>query len=243
MIRIDNLSKSFYKEKKESLILQNINLTIKPGQITGLIGLNGAGKSTLIKVIAGLYKDYNGRVEFPDEFLNPEDRQISMLSSEQGLYNNLKVKKLIFYYGSLFSKNFEYKNIEIQNLVNFLGLDSIIEKQVSGLSSGWRQKLLIMLTFMCNPRVILLDEPSNFLDFQGQQQLNKLIEDAKSNGKYIIYASHNLYEIEKISDNIIFIHQGKIVFHKDVSEIINNETNKYKNSKLNDIIREYLENA
>ena len=244
MIELNNICKSFYNKQgmktQEFKSLENICLEIIPSQITGLIGLNGAGKTTLLRVIAGLYQPTQG--EMSVKFSSIKEHRVSMLSSEQGLYKHLSVKNLIHYLGSLQNSDFSFNDDNTKYLISFLQLEKIIHKQVSALSSGWRQKVLILLAFINNPDIILLDEPSNYLDFQGQEQLSVLINQAREKHKTIIYASHNLFEIERIADSIIFIHQGKVVFHKLKDEMYDDFEGKDNEMNLLDIINYWMPN-
>jgi len=219
MISLNNISKKFHN----LYALKDITLTIHPSKITGLIGLNGAGKTTLIRTIAGLYKPTTGNIVC-NFISNITARKISLLSCEQGLYNSLTTKKTIEYFGILQDKDFHINATDIQELIQQLGLQAIYNEKIETLSSGWRQKVLILLTFMNDPQVILLDEPSNYLDFLGQRQLDALLHKAKDNGKYIVYASHNLYDIERKCDQILLLHNGELLFYKPKEEIYNLET-------------------
>ena len=213
-MKIDNISKSFLQTDKSYLqALANISFEMKPGEITGLIGLNGAGKTTLIKIMAGLYKHDEGYLQI--------DLKKSLLSAGQGIYKNLKVCQLINYIGLLQNKTFDINKYEIQELIHFLNLESFLDKKIETLSAGWKQKILILLTFFNDPELILLDEPSSFLDFHGQKQLDELIYHSKHKGKYVLLTSHNLNEIEKKSDNILFLDKGKQVFFETKESITN----------------------
>jgi ABC-2 type transport system ATP-binding protein len=214
MIRIDNISKSF----KQNKVLKDISLLINSSEITGLIGLNGAGKTTLIRTIAGLYTPDSGNVIFDFNTTNLT-RKIALLSAEQGLYRTLTVEKTIKYFGTLQNENFDIKSKKTSDLINTLGIKAVLNKKIEELSSGWRQKVLILLTFINNPKIILLDEPSNYLDFFGQKQLSELLLCHTENANYTVYASHNLHDIEKKCDRIILIHEGLILFDINKSDI------------------------
>lgn len=208
MIEVLNVYKSFGVE-----VLSAVSFCMYPGKITGLIGLNGAGKTTLIRVLAGLYSADKGMVNLAGV------KKISLLSAEQGLYKSLKVKMLIEYLGKLQAESFDLLSEEHQFLLKKLQLDKVLDKKVAELSSGWKQKLLLSLSFLNQPDLILLDEPGNYLDFEGQRQLNELLQKYKEIGKYILLATHNLHEAELKCDRIVFINQGRIVFSRDKKEL------------------------
>ena len=236
MIKIEAVSKRF-QIGKDSYIqaLSNISFEFDNGEIVGLIGLNGAGKTTLIKVLAGLYMPDSGNLcEEPHKSEKPLLR--SLLSAGQGLYKSLTVERLIKYFGKLQNQDFDFYSTEVKELINFLDLNSFLNKKIETLSAGWKQKILVLLTFLNDPELILLDEPSSFLDFLGQKQLDELIELHKSKGKYIVYATHNLHDIEKKCDKIALIDKGVLLFF-DTKE---NLLKKYEVQSLEDVVYKCL---
>jgi ABC-type multidrug transport system ATPase subunit len=225
MIHIKSITKHYAK----TIALSEVSFEMNPGEIVGLIGLNGAGKTTLIRVISGLCKLYRGEVHF-DFNKSATPRLVSVLSAEQGLYKSLTSEMMINYFGRLQNPAFHIS--DINHLIKQLNIQPVIDKKIEHLSSGWRQKILVLLTFMNDPQIILLDEPSNYLDFLGQQQLEELINTEKTKGKYIIYATHNLHSLETKCDKVIFLHDGKLLqqflppfdnIYKTVFTLVNRE--------------------
>jgi sodium transport system ATP-binding protein len=204
MINLKNITKRF----KTIIALSDISFDILPGEIVGLIGLNGAGKTTLLRTLSGLYTLDGGEVNFDfDTTVTP--RKVALLSSESGLYHTLTTERMINYFGLL--QNPDFKVSDIAHIIEHLKIQSVMNKKIEQLSSGWKQKILIILTFMNEPQIILLDEPSNYLDFYGQNQLDELLKTEKSKGKYIVYATHNLHQIETKCDKVVLLHDGKIL--------------------------------
>jgi len=214
MITINNISKGFQTTRHQySEILKDISFTIHPGEITGLIGLNGAGKTTLIRTIAGLYTPNKGSIDFIIDSQTTK-KNISVLSSEHRLYGTLSVKKNINYFGILSDPDFDIDHPDTQQMIKFLQIHDVYDKPIEKLSSGWRQKILILLAFLHKPQLLLLDEPSSYLDFLGQRQLDSLIQLAKNAGKCILYASHKLHDIQTKCDNIILLHEGRLLMNE-----------------------------
>ena len=204
MIRLRNISKSFFIAKKQTVeVLSDISADIEPGKITGIIGLNGAGKTTLIRIIAELYKPSSGDVLFDFKSQNIV-RKTAILSSEQGLYRNLSTKMIIEYFGRLQNEAFNFHSPEVKRLIEILGLEKVLHIKTEILSAGTRQKLLLLLTFINDPEVILLDEPANYLDFLGKKRLDDLMMEFRDKNKYILYATHNLHDIEQKCEKCIF---------------------------------------
>ena len=238
MIILENICKRFEIRKKFHIeVLSDINLNISPGKITGLIGLNGAGKTTLIKVIAELYRPTAGSIDFDFDVSNVI-RKTSFLSSEHGLYKNLSSEKLIRYFGQLQNPLFDYNGNDVKNLIELLEMKEILNKKISVLSSGMRQKLLILLAFINDPEIILLDEPANYLDFLGKKQLDDLVNIFKEKNKYIVYATHNLHDICLKCDKCAFLHNGHLVFYDEMENIYSN----YKSNNLEEIVFKIINN-
>ena len=251
MIKIENISKRFYPEKssKSQIVeaLINVSMEINRGEVIGLIGLNGAGKTTLIKILAGLYTPDTGKVEmvqtvnpppFPPHsyFMGGAKLRTSLLSAGQGLYRALTVERLINYFGILQNKDFDFQDHEVIELVEFLGLKPYLQKKIETLSSGWRQKVLVLLAFLNDPDLILLDEPSSFLDFLGQRELFELIDKEKKKGKYIVYATHNLFDIETRCDKIALLDKGALKFFETKENLFK----EYNTQSLEEIVLKLL---
>jgi len=238
VIRLRNVSKKIEINKKKYIeVLSNITLDIEPGEITGLIGVNGAGKTTLIKLISELYKPSNGTIEY-DFDLNRFSRKSSILSSTQGLYKNFTVKNIISYFGYLQSDSFNFYSNDVASLIEILCLKSVLEKNINELSSGTHQKLLVLLAFINDPAIVLLDEPTYYLDFIGKIQLEEIILSRKDN-KYILYTSHNFKDIEKICTKCALLHEGKLLLYDKLINIY--QTNKSRN--LEKIICKKIQNS
>ncbi|MCL2064880.1 MAG: ABC transporter ATP-binding protein [Candidatus Cloacimonetes bacterium] len=242
MIEVENISKSFLLpqnmiSKYSSLTersfyaLSDISFEINKGEVIGLIGLNGAGKTTLIRVLAGLYEPEKGVIKYNNHPINQKPR-ISILTAGQGIYQSLSVESLIRYFGYLQNKNFNFDSKEVDDLIMFLGLKMHKKTKIETLSSGWKQKIFLLLAFLNDPELILLDEPSSYLDFLGQKELDELIDLFKKREKYIVYATHNLHEIEKKSDKIAFIDKGLLIFFDSKLNLLA----KYNNKSLEEIV-------
>ena len=219
MLKLNSISKRFPVAKKLHIdVLSEISLEIPPGKIIGLIGLNGAGKTTLLRIIAELYKPTSGLITFDLDTQNVV-RKTALLSSEHGLYRNLTTEQMIRYFGLLQNKNFQFDTNEVQDLIFSLGLKDILSKKVDILSSGMRQKLLILLAFINDPYIILLDEPATYLDFLGRKQLDDLLTIYKQKNRYIVYATHNLNDVTARCDHCILLDQGKVLFAEDLEQL------------------------
>lgn len=192
LLSINNLSVKLGNQT----ILKNINLEVKKGEQIALIGLNGAGKSTLLKTIIGEIKPTNGTVKkstlkigYVPQKLNL-DQTIPLTSSEfVRLYNNLTKDK-------------------IQTSFIEFGLADLKDKQISKLSGGELQKVLILNAAIKQPDLLLLDEPTASIDLEGEKQFYELIKKIRVNyNPALIIVSHNLHTVLANTDHVICLNQ------------------------------------
>lgn len=203
--------KSYCKEIKKRRILDNINLEFESGKIYGLHGRNGSGKTMLLRAICGLILPTDGEVcidsktvgkdiEFP-ESVGIIIENMTLLSEYSG-FDNLKMLAKI---------NKKIDDSDIKQALISVGLDPNDKKKVKTYSLGMKQKLNIAQAIMENPKLMLLDEPTNALDEKTIADVHKLLLNAKDNGTLIIIASHNKEDLSLLCDEIIEISEGKII--------------------------------
>lgn len=192
-------------QTKKQIILEDINLNFKDGKIYGLLGPNGSGKTTLFKSILGL-TNYDGEILYNDRPI--KYTHIGKLIEYPMFYNNLTVLENLKLHGAYTNlENIDYKEI----LSNF-DIYEAKDKKYSEISLGMKQRLGIARAIMGDPSVILLDEPTNGLDPLGIKSVRNLIKNSlRKPNNCILISSHNLTEIESISDELIFIKKGKII--------------------------------
>lgn len=207
IIKIVNVSKSF----KNNVIFNNINLSIKKGEIVGLFGFNGSGKSVLFKLISGIYRADSGEIfvndkkvgidiDFPDNLGISVDSPgfIDVASGFKNLKYLADIKNIITY-------------DDIKNIMLKVGLDPSNKTLVKNYSLGMKQKLALAQAIMEDQEIILLDEPFNALDSVSYEKLINIIYELKENNKTIILTSHNNPDMYKLCDNIYEISNKKVV--------------------------------
>lgn len=206
MLKIEYLTKYY----KDILGVQNLSLEIKPGEIFGFIGPNGAGKSTTIKCILNLINKTDGKVTFNNQELTKNNyklkEDIGYLPSEVNLYDDLTVAQMIRYSASFYKKDLSKR---IKHLVKKLDVDTT--KKVDELSFGNLKKLGIILAFMHEPSLLILDEPTNGLDPLKQEVFFELLEEERKKGTTIFFSSHNLSDVKKVCDRVGIIKNGILV--------------------------------
>lgn len=235
-IKINNLTKSYGKNRG----IKNINLEIKEGEIYGFIGPNGAGKSTTIKTLLNFIFPTLGSAKILGKDIVSESKFIkefaSYVPSEVRYYSEVKVKDILNYAASFFNCcDSKYLN----ELCNELEVE--LDKKIEELSLGNKKKVAIVQALLSNPKIVILDEPTNGLDPLIQQKLFNILLKEKSKGKTIFLSSHNLSEIEKFCDRVAVIKEGEIIDILDLNNM-NRDLGKRITIKSNNIDIKEIEN-
>lgn len=208
-------------------MLNNLNLEVKDGEITALVGANGAGKSTLIRLIAGLYKPNSGIISMED------NAKIGvLLGGDVSLYKKLTGYEIIKYFGKLHGLSDTSIQKQIENLDNILHFKKFMNKPSETFSRGMKQKTALVISIIHDPDILLLDEPSTGLDIEAANDVIKFIKYLKGKKKTILIATHNIFEISDLSDNIAFINHGKITKLTATKDFFKNCPPSEKSSRL-----------
>ena len=213
MVTIENLHKKFGKNQ----VLSGVDLTISEGGIFAVLGPNGSGKTTLIKSILGMVIPNKGNITVLGENIkkNSEYRhKIDYLPQIANFPSNLKVKELI-----KMIKDLRKPTTEDERLIKLFKLEPFFDKKLGTLSGGTKQKVNLVLTFMFDSPIIILDEPTSGLDPISMIRLKDLIKAEKAKGKTILITSHIMSFVEEISDEIVFILEGKIYFKGTIQKL------------------------
>lgn len=175
-IKVQNLKKSFHNK----LVLDIPQLNVNAGEIVSIVGINGVGKSTLIKIISGLLLQDEGSVEVYEHLNNSalihQDVKF-VLESGRGYYEYLSANQNIDYFLHLNGISRSQVKNDLEYLIDKLDFRSHMDKLVSELSQGTRQKLSLIIALLCKPKVLCLDEPTNGLDVVAKRQFAKLLQE------------------------------------------------------------------
>ena len=213
MVSIQNLHKRFNK----NIVLSGVDLDINEGGIFAVLGPNGSGKTTLIKSILGMVIPNKGKIEVLGENIKKSSNyryKIDYLPQIANFPNNLKVRELI-----RMIKDLRGKTSEDQRLIELFKLEPFLNKKLGNLSGGTKQKVNIVLAFMFDSPLIILDEPTTGLDPISLLRLKELIQVEKGRGKTILITSHIMSFVEEVSDEIVFLLEGNIYFKGSISEL------------------------
>ncbi|HLR52581.1 MAG TPA: ABC transporter ATP-binding protein [Candidatus Avamphibacillus sp.] len=195
-------------------VLNGINLDVYPGQIIGYIGPNGAGKSTTLKIMLGLVEGYQGRVEIFGKDITRGDhsykRRIGYVPENAQIYDNLTADEYLTFVGELYGMCREEAGRKAEQLMNVFEMEDVFHSRISSYSKGMRQKVLIASSLLHNPDLIFLDEPLSGLDANSVMVIKDILEQLAERGKTIFYSSHIMEVVEKISNRIVLLADGKI---------------------------------
>ena len=243
VLSVRNLHK-VYPGKKPFTAVDGISFELKEGEILGLLGPNGAGKTTTIQMLMSTLAMTSGAILYFGKDLDKHRseilQQVTFASTYVSLPWNLTIEQNLDVYGRLFSlspKQFRKKRDE---LLDRFGIGDKKRDYVSTLSSGQVTRLMLAKAFMVSPRIILLDEPTASLDPDiAKDVVNFVLEQREKEGVSILFTSHNMGEVSKVCDRVLFLKKGKIY----ADDIPRNLARKAALSKIELVIADGIDRA
>ena len=230
-IQLKGVTKVFGKNK----VLDNIDLSIPEGKITGIVGASGEGKSTVLKLIASFYKVTSGEILYFRRDINTDLNNIKKsfgLAIEDGsFYEDLTVHENLFHFGRLFGIDKKTLRRRIDGILFFIGLDTAKAILAKNLSLGMKKRLDLACALVHKPSVLVLDEPTADLDPLLRNQMLKLIKKINSHGTTIIVTTQILEELDVLCDNVAILYNEKIVEQGDLASVLK----KYGTKTMNDV--------
>ena len=214
MITINNITKSFGKLKA----LDNVSTTCNKGECIALIGPNGSGKTTLIKSILGMVVPDNGTIKFNgSNILNSWQYrdQIGYMPQIGRYPENMTIGQVLDMMKDIRNK----KSALDEDLIQSFSLKNLLNKRMSTLSGGTRQKVSAALAFLFDPAVLILDEPTAGLDPVASELFKEKIIAEKEKGKLVLITSHILSDLDDLITQIIYMQDGKLLFHKSIEAL------------------------
>lgn len=215
MIEIRALEKRF----GSITVLDGIDLVLRPGRVTAVIGPNGSGKTTLIKSILGLSRPDRGEIRFDGTRVNGDcgyRARIGYMPQAAHFPENLTAAEVLRMLTDLRGVDGVDRDEELRQL---FGIDAQLDKKVSTLSGGTRQKVNAMCAFLFRPDLLILDEPTAGLDPLSSGILKDKILRERAEGRTFILTSHIVSELEELADDIAFLLDGKVRFSGSVEEL------------------------
>lgn len=221
MIKATNLTKKY----SGKAVVDGLSVSIGKGEVVGILGPNGAGKTTTIRMIAGTLPPTGGEVFIDDKniFDGNEGQKdyIGYLPENNPLYENLTVAENLDFWANIKQLTKSQKNENIENLVSELGLKEVFYRPISELSKGYKQRVGLSQALIGDPKILLLDEPTEGLDPNQRKEIQNLV---KGFGKErtVVICSHVLSEITKMCTRAIIINHGKVVADDSVQKLTSN---------------------
>lgn len=217
MIRFEKVTKKY----EDFTALENFNLEIPTGCAYGLLGTNGAGKSTLLRILAGVYKADAGRVTIDGEdvYDNPKAKQkLLLISDETSQFNGMTLKQMRKFYKTFYPK---FSDETFEKLLKIVNLPD--NKKLGGFSKGMKRQAAVICGISAGTDYLFLDEAFDGLDPSMRSEVKKMIINAMcDNDMTVVTSSHNLHEIEEFCDTVGLLHDGKMLFNKDLGELKGN---------------------
>jgi len=213
-LHLENVSKSY----GEQVILKNLTLRLKKGEIIGFLGPNGAGKTTLMKILTGYLTQWEGSVRFETHDLKKDpqsvQRQLGYLPENNPLYGDMYVKEYLLFVGGLYGLT----AMPIEDIAAKVGLEQHLDKKITPLSKGYKQRVGLAAALLHDPQLLILDEPTTGLDPNQLGEIRQLILDLGKE-KTIFLSTHILSEVEALCDRVVILHQGKIVLDESLQNL------------------------
>jgi len=226
MITVSHLRKEFElnrQQRKElnthdhiSNAVEDVSFECQPGKVFSLLGPNGAGKTTTLRMLATIFKPTSGSIEIAgiDAIKEPGKarQKIGFLTGSTGLYARLTPNELIYYFGELYGVEKDIIEQRKLKLYDLLDMHDFQNKRIGKLSTGMKQKVSICRTMIHDPEVLIFDEPTSGLDVITAENIIKLIQSCKDEGKTVIFSSHIMSEVDLLCDDLAIIDKGRLLY-------------------------------
>ncbi|HEX4037103.1 MAG TPA: ABC transporter ATP-binding protein [Acidobacteriaceae bacterium] len=203
--------------------VDDVSFCARPGEVTGYLGPNGSGKSTTMKMITGLLERSAGQILFGgkpiEEDLIGYKRRMGYVPEEPNLYNHLSGDEYLTMVAQLRGLPARSTAEKIDGLLRLLSLYDDRHASISGYSKGMRQKVLIAAALLHDPELVLLDEPFSGLDVGSALMLRSLIQELAARGKVVLFSSHELDTVERVSTRVVILHKGKLVADDSIAHL------------------------
>ncbi|MDU4884714.1 ABC transporter ATP-binding protein [uncultured Clostridium sp.] len=214
-LEIKNLRKSFSGNE----VLHGISFSVESGKALGLLGRNGAGKTTTIRILMDVFKGDSGEILFDGKPFIPRNHQIGYLPEERGLYPKKKVIEQIVYLATLRGISKKEAKENTKKWLTKLGIAEYENRKLDTLSKGNQQKVQLAQTLVCNPNIVILDEPFSGLDPVNAQILKDVVKELIDDNKIVIFSSHQMSYVEEFCEDIAIINKGNIALSGNLKDI------------------------
>lgn len=214
-LEVKEIKKSFGEKE----ILHGINFTVESGKALGLLGRNGAGKTTTIRILMDVFHADSGEILLDGKPFKPAEHSIGYLPEERGLYPKRTVTEQMVFLARLRGMKAAKAKENAAKWLKRLEVEEYANRKLETLSKGNQQKVQLAATLVCDPEIVILDEPFSGLDPVNAQILKDVVNELIAAGKLVIFSSHQMSYVEEFCDNIAVINQGEVVLAGELKEI------------------------
>jgi len=207
------------KSFSENEVLHGISFSVESGKALGLLGRNGAGKTTTIRILMDVFKANSGEILIDGKKFEPRNYQIGYLPEERGLYPKKKVTEQIVYLAQLRGISAKNAKESTKTWLKKLGIEEYANRTLDSLSKGNQQKVQLAQTLVCDPDIVILDEPFSGLDPVNAQILKDTVRELINQNKLVIFSSHQMSYVEEFCEEIVILNKGEIVLSGNLKEI------------------------
>lgn len=230
MISFHEVSKEFKTDfwEKPFRALDNLSFELNPGNIVGFLGANGAGKTTGIKLLLKFIKPTSGNITYHSDLgKNHQEifKNIGYLPERPYFYPDLTGRELLSYVGQINSLSKNTINVEGKKWSEFLKIDFALDRKLRFYSKGMLQRIGFVSALIKNPSLLILDEPLAGLDPMGRKEFKDVMNLLVKEGKTIFFSSHILNDVEEVSEEVVILKTGKLVYAGNLSDLIKNKSN------------------
>lgn len=214
MINVKNFKMTFGNKT----VIEDLSFSVKKGEIFGLLGSNGSGKTTTIRTLLRLYQPTSGELLIDGQPFDPQGSiSVGYLPEERGLYKKEQVLDTMVYFGKL--KGLKNPKTWCLNYLKRVGIADKAHEKIEKLSTGQQQKVQLGTTIMCDPELLILDEPTKGFDPVNRQLLMDIIDELHQKGSTIILITHYMDEIERLCNSALLLKDGSAHAYGSIDEI------------------------
>lgn len=214
-LEVNALKKSF----GEVEVLHGVSFSVESGSALGLLGRNGAGKTTTIRILMDVFKANSGTILMDGKPFIPKEYQIGYLPEERGLYPKKTVGEQLIYLAMLRGLSAKKAKEQTKKWLERMGVSEYENRKLETLSKGNQQKVQLAQTLLCDPDIVILDEPFSGLDPVNAQILKDVIKEQIQAGKLVIFSSHQMSYVEEFCEEIAILNHGDVVLGGNLRDI------------------------
>jgi len=219
----DLVARKLTKRFSGTRVVNDVNLTVRPGEVVGYLGPNGSGKTTTARMLGGLLEPSGGVVEYDGVDIRADviafHRHVGYVPEEPYLYPFLSGREYLQLVGRLRELPESLLTEKIDGFLRLFNLSVAADQSIGSYSKGMRQKIVISAALLHDPAVVIFDEPETGLDVATTLMLRHLVRTLATRGKAILYSSHILEVVERVCDRVIVLHKGNVVADDSIARL------------------------